>query len=98
MALSERHYDTILAPWITEKGTLLSEVNQVVFTVPLTATKPAIKEAVEALFHVKVKAVNTLRVQGKTKRFKGVMGKRNDFKKAIITLAEGDMIDVTTGL
>jgi large subunit ribosomal protein L23 len=98
MALSERHYDTILAPWITEKGTLLSEVNQVIFQVPLTATKPAIKEAVEALFNVKVKAVNTLRVQGKTKRFKGVMGKRNDFKKAIVTLAEGDMIDVTTGL
>jgi large subunit ribosomal protein L23 len=85
MALSERHYDTILAPWITEKGTLLSEVNQVIFQVPLTATKPAIKEAVEALFKVKVKAVNTIRVQGKTKRFKGVMGKRNDFKKAIIT-------------
>ena len=67
-------------------------------SVPLTATKPAIKEAIEALFNVKVKAVNTLRVQGKTKRFKGGMGKRNDFKKAIITLAEGDMIDVTTGL
>ena len=64
----------------------------------MDATKPKIKEAVEAVFGVKVKAVNTLRVQGKTKRFKGVMGKRNDFKKAIITLAEGDMIDVTTGL
>jgi large subunit ribosomal protein L23 len=98
MALTERHYDTILAPWITEKGTLLSEVNQVVFQVPLTATKPQIKEAIEALFKVKVRAVNTIRVEGKTKRFKGVMGKRNDFKKAIITLAEGDMIDVTTGL
>jgi large subunit ribosomal protein L23 len=98
MALAPRHYDTIIAPWITEKGTMLSEVNQVVFQVPLTATKPEIKEAIEALFKVKVRAVNTIRVLGKTKRFRGVPGKRNDFKKAIITLAEGDMIDVTTGL
>jgi large subunit ribosomal protein L23 len=98
MSLAERHYDTILAPWITEKGTLLSEYNKVVFQVPLTATKPAIKEAVEALFKVKVTGVNTIRVEGKTKRFKGVLGKRNDFKKAIVTLADGDSIDVTTGL
>lgn len=98
MALAPRHYDTIIAPWITEKGTMLSEVNQVVFQVPLTATKPEIKEAIEALFKVRVRAVNTIRVLGKTKRFKGVPGKRNDFKKAIVTLAEGDTIDVTTGL
>lgn len=98
MSLAERHYDTILAPWITEKGTLLSEFNKVVFQVPLTATKPAIKEAVETLFKVKVTSVNTIRVEGKTKRFKGVLGKRNDFKKAIVTLADGDSIDVTTGL
>ena len=98
MSLAERHYDTILAPWITAKGTLLSEYNKVVFQVPLTATKPAIKEAVEALFKVKVTGVNTIRVEGKTKRFKGVLGKRNDFKKAIVTLADGDSIDVTTGL
>jgi large subunit ribosomal protein L23 len=98
MALAPRHYDTIIAPWITEKGTMLSEVNQVVFQVPLTATKPEIKEAIEALFKVRVRAVNTIRVLGKTKRFRGVIGKRNDFKKAIVTLAEGDTIDVTTGL
>jgi large subunit ribosomal protein L23 len=98
MAITERHYNTILAPWITEKATLLSEVNQVVFEVPLTATKPEIKEAVEALFKVKVKAVNTIRVEGKTKRFKGRLGQRSDFKKAIVTLNEGDSIDVTTGL
>lgn len=98
MAILERHYNTILAPWITEKATLLSEVNQVVFRVPLTATKPEIKDAVEALFKVKVTAVNTIRVEGKTKRFKGTIGKRPDFKKAIVTLKDGDSIDVTTGL
>lgn len=98
MELSERHYDTILAPVITEKATMLSESNKVVFRVPLTATKPQIKEAVEALFKVKVTGVNTIRVLGKTKRFKGIMGKRNDFKKAIVTLNEGDTIDLATGL
>jgi large subunit ribosomal protein L23 len=98
MAVSERHYDTIVAPWITEKATLLSEQNQVVFEVPLTATKPEIKAAVEALFKVKVTAVNTIRVEGKTKRFKGQIGKRPDFKKAVVTLRDGDSIDVTTGL
>jgi large subunit ribosomal protein L23 len=96
--IAERHYDTILAPWITEKGTLLAEHNQVVFTVPLTATKPQIKEAIEALFKVKVKAVNTILVEGKTKRTRGRVGQRSDFKKAIVTLKDGDMIDVTTGL
>lgn len=96
--IAERHYDTILAPWITEKATLLSEQNKVVFRVPLDATKPQIKEAVEALFKVKVTAVNTVVTEGKRKRFRGVAGKRPDFKKAIVTLVEGDQIDVTTGL
>lgn len=93
-----RHYDTILSPVITEKSTLLSEKGQVVFRVPLTATKPEIKAAVEALFKVKVQAVNTIRVQGKTKRFRGIPGKRPDFKKAVITLEDGQSIDITTGL
>ena len=94
----QQKYDTIVSPVITEKATLASEHNQVVFQVALNATKPMIKEAVEGLFKVKVEAVNTLRVKGKTKRFRGVPGKRNDMKKAIVTLAEGQMIDVTTGL
>lgn len=93
-----RHYDTILGPVITEKSTMVSEYNQVIFRVPLTATKPQIKAAVEGLFDVKVEAVNTIRVKGKTKRFKGVMGRRNDFKKAMVRLAEGQSIDVTTGV
>jgi large subunit ribosomal protein L23 len=96
--ISERHYDTIVAPWITEKATMLSEHNKVVFKVALDATKPQIKEAIEALFKVKVTGVNTVVVEGKNKRFRGVKGKRPDFKKAIVTLAEGDQIDVTTGL
>ena len=91
-------YDTIVGPIITEKATLASENNQVVFEVALNATKPQIKEAVEGLFKVKVTAVNTMRVKGKTKRFRGHLGKRNDMKKAIITLADGESIDVTTGL
>jgi large subunit ribosomal protein L23 len=95
---SLKHYRTILAPVITEKSTLLSEHNKVVFRVPLDATKTQVKEAVEALFKVKVAAVNTIRVKGKTKRFRGLEGKRNDRKKAIITLVEGHSIDVTTGL
>jgi large subunit ribosomal protein L23 len=98
MTLEPRHYDAILAPIITEKATMLSENNQVVFQVPLTATKPEIKAAIEALFKVKVKAVNTIRVEGKTKRFRGKLGKRVDFKKAIVTLNEGDTIDISTGL
>ena len=91
-------YDTILAPVITEKGTLLSERNQVVFRVPMSATKPDIKSAIELLFKVKVKAVNTLITKGKVKRFKGVKGERKDVKKAVITLEPGHRIDVTTGL
>jgi large subunit ribosomal protein L23 len=93
-----KHYDTIIAPVITEKATLLSEHNKVVFRVPLTATKKDVKDAVEKLFSVKVTAVNTIRAKGKTKRFRGVAGKRSDVKKAIVTLAEGHSIDVTTGL
>lgn len=93
-----RHYDTIIKPVITEKATLLTEKNKVVFQVPLDATKDQVKEAVEALFKVKVTAVNTLVTKGKTKRFRGVMGRRSDVKKAIVTLAEGQSIDVTSGL
>ncbi len=93
-----KHYDTIVAPVITEKSTVLSEQNKVVFRVPLAATKDDVKEAVEALFRVKVAAVNTIVQKGKTKRFKGVKGRRSDTKKAIVTLAEGQSIDVTTGL
>jgi large subunit ribosomal protein L23 len=93
-----KHYDTILAPVITEKATLLSERNQVVFRVPLTATKKDIKEAVEKLFNVKVGAVNTIVRKGKTKNFRGVPGKRSDTKNAVVTLLAGHSIDVTTGL
>ncbi|RWX75734.1 50S ribosomal protein L23 [Neorhizobium lilium] len=93
-----RHYDVIVSPSITEKSTLLSEQNQVVFNVALTASKPQIKAAVEALFGVKVTAVNTLRRLGKTKRFRGFIGKQKDVKKAVVTLAEGQTIDVSTGL
>ncbi len=92
------HYDKIVSPVITEKATFASEENKVVFKVALTATKPEIKAAVEGLFGVKVKAVNTLVRKGKTKRFKGVVGKQNDFKKAVVTLEDGQSIDVTTGL
>ncbi|AEV38381.1 50S ribosomal protein L23 [Pseudovibrio sp. FO-BEG1] len=92
------HYDKIVSPVITEKATFASEENKVVFKVALTATKPEIKAAVESLFGVKVKAVNTLVRKGKTKRFKGVVGKQNDFKKAVVTLEDGQSIDVTTGL
>ncbi len=93
-----KHYDTILGPVVTEKSTMMSEFNQIVFRVPLTATKPQIKAAVEGLFDVTVEAVNTIRVKGKTKRFKGIMGRRNDYKKAMVRLAEGQSIDVTTGV
>ena len=93
-----KHYDTILAPVITEKATVLSEQNKVVFRVPLSATKKDIKEAVEKLFNVKVGAVNTLVRKGKTKQFRGVPGKRSDYKNAIVTLLDGYSIDVTTGL
>jgi len=95
---SENHYDTLIAPVITEKSTIASEHNQVVFKVPLEATKPQISEAVEALFKVKVKAINTLRVKGKKKQFRGRAYTRSTVKKAIVTLEEGHSIDVTTGL
>ncbi len=93
-----RHYDVIKAPLITEKGSLVAENNQVVFKVAMDATKPQIKAAVEKLFNVKVKGVNTLVQKGKTKRFKGMLGQRSDVKKAVVTLAEGHSIDITTGL
>jgi large subunit ribosomal protein L23 len=93
-----RHYDVITSPVITEKSTMVSEYNQVVFNVPNTATKPQIKAAVEYLFGVKVTAVNTLNRKGKTKRFRGRAGRQSDQKKAIVTLAEGQSIDVSTGL
>ena len=98
MALKPRHYDTILAPVITEKATLLSEQNKVVFKVAKHATKDQIAEAVEELFKVNVTKVNTLIVKGKTKRFRGVEGRRSDFKKAVVTLAPGQSIDIATGL
>ena len=94
----ERMYQTILSPLITEKATAMSERNQVAFRVTLDATKPEIKAAVEGLFNVKVLAVNTLVVKGKTKRFRGREGKRSDWKKAMVRLAEGQSIDLTTGL
>ncbi len=93
-----RHFDVIRRPVITEKATLGSEHNQVTFVVARDATKPEIKAAVEALFDVKVEKVNTLISKGKVKRFRGIRGRRPDVKKAIVTLAEGHSIDVTTGL
>jgi len=93
-----RHYDVILAPVITEKATIASEQNKVTFKVRPDATKPQIKEAVEKLFDVKVKSVNTLVREGKKKIFKGRPGQRSDSKRAIVTLEEGQKIDVTTGL
>jgi large subunit ribosomal protein L23 len=92
------NYDVILSPVITEKATKLSEANQVVFRVALDATKPKIAKAVEELFKVKVKAVNTVRVKGKKKLSRGQPYTRSDFKKAIVTLAEGYQIDISTGL
>ena len=96
--IQDRHYDVVLAPHITEKTTLLSEHNAVVFKVAEKATKPQIKAAVEALFDVKVVGVNTLTQKGKTKRWKGKPYKRSDVKKAIVTLAAGQSIDVTSGI
>ncbi len=93
-----RKHAILLAPLITEKATRVSEHNQVMFRVVIDATKPEIKAAVEDLFKVKVKAVNTIRQQGKTKRWRGQPGRRADFKKAIVTLVEGNSIDVTTGI
>ena len=91
-------YDIVRSPVITEKATAASEHNQVTFRVPLTATKRDVKAAVEGLFKVKVNAVNTIRVMGKVKLFRGRVGQRSDYKKAIVTLAEGEKIDVTTGI
>ena len=96
--MNERYYDIIVSPVITEKATMASEANQVIFKVASNATKPQVKEAVEKLFDVKVKAVNTLNRKGKTKRFRGIAGRQSDFKKAVVTLEEGHSIDVTTGL
>lgn len=96
--MNERYYDIIVSPVITEKATMASEFNQVIFRVAPNATKPQVKEAIEKLFDVKVKAVNTLIRKGKTKRFRGIAGRQGDFKKAIVTLEEGHSIDVTTGL
>lgn len=91
-------YDTIIAPVVTEKSTLLSEENKLVFRVPLSATKPQIKQAVENLFKVDVTGVNIIVMKGKTKRFRGRMGRRSDWKKAIVTLKDGQSVDISTGL
>lgn len=91
-------YDVIRSPVITEKATMASEYNQVIFNVAKTASKPQIKEAVEKLFNVQVTAVNTLVRKGKAKRFRGRLGQQSDVKKAIVTLKDGDVIDITTGL
>ena len=96
--IDPRHYDIIVAPVVTEKATVASEHNKVVFKVAAKATKPQIKEAVEKLFDVKVKSVNTLRRRGKWKPFRGRYGQTSDTKRAIVTLEEGHRIDVTTGL
>ena len=98
MSRNVSHYDIIIAPVITEKATMASDYNQVVFKVAPNATKPQIKAAVEQLFDVKVEAVNTLVRKGKRKTFRGFRGQQSDVKKAVVTLAEGQRIDVTTGL
>ncbi|MBU3259029.1 50S ribosomal protein L23 [Roseovarius sp. PS-C2] len=98
MSAKPEHYDVIRKPIITEKATMASENGAVVFEVHMDANKPQIKEAVEALFGVKVKAVNTTITKGKQKRFRGQLGRRNDVKKAYVTLEEGNTIDVSTGL
>ena len=98
MSSKAEQYDVIRQPIITEKATMASENNAVVFEVAISANKPQIKEAVESLFNVKVKAVNTSITKGKVKRFKGQLGKRKDIKKAYVTLEEGNTIDVSTGL
>ena len=98
MSATPEQYDVIRKPIITEKSTMASENGAVVFEVAIDSTKPQIKEAVEGLFGVKVKAVNTTITKGKVKRFRGQMGKRKDVKKAYVTLEEGNTIDVTTGL
>ncbi len=97
-AVETRHYDVVLAPHITEKSTMLSEHNAVVFKVASDASKPEIKAAVEALFNVKVTGVNTMVAKGKSKRWKGKPYRRSDSKKAVVTLAEGNSIDITSGI
>ena len=94
----QQMYNIVRTPVITEKATNVSEHNQVIFRVPRAATKREVKVAVEELFSVKVKAVNTIRVQGKLKRFRGRVGRRSDYKKAVVTLGEGQRIDVTAGI
>lgn len=96
--ITAKMYDTLLRPVITEKSMLSSEAGKVTFLVPLSATKDEVKAAVEAIFNVKVNKVNTIRQFGKEKRFRGYVGQRSDFKKAVVTLAEGQNIDVTTGI
>ncbi|WP_193139759.1 MULTISPECIES: 50S ribosomal protein L23 [unclassified Meridianimarinicoccus] len=98
MSTKAELYDVIRKPIVTEKATMASEANAVVFEVAIDANKPMIKEAVETLFNVKVKAVNTTITKGKVKRFRGMLGKRKDVKKAYVTLEEGNTIDVSTGL
>jgi large subunit ribosomal protein L23 len=98
MTIDAKHYDVIVAPVITEKATMASEYNKVVFKVARKASKPQIKEAVEKLFDVKVKSVNTLVRKGKIKVFRGNLGSQSDVKRAVVTLEEGHRIDVTTGL
>ena len=97
-AIDNRHYDVVLAPHITEKSTMLSDHNAVVFKVAGSATKPEIKAAVEAIWNVKVANVNTMVTKGKTKKWKGVAYRRSDAKKAIVTLAPGQSIDITSGI
>lgn len=98
MAIALNHYDVVLSPVITEKSTEASENSQIVFRVARSATKPEIKAAIEALFQVKVTGVNTLVRKGKVKRFRGIKGRQSDVKHAIVTLQDGQTIDVTTGL
>lgn len=98
MSANTKHYDMVLTPIITEKSTIVAENNQIVFEVPLGASKPKIKSAVEQLFNVSVTAVNTILTKGKAKRFRGRAGRRSDVKKAIVTLKDGDTIDIATGL
>ncbi len=98
MSANTKHYDMVLTPIITEKSTIVAENNQIVFEVPLGASKPEIKSAVEQLFNVSITAVNTILTKGKAKRFRGRAGRRSDVKKAIVTLKDGDTIDIATGL
>ena len=98
MSVKPEHYDIIRKPIVTEKTTMASEAGAVVFEVAIDSNKPSIKEAVESLFGVKVKTVNTTITKGKAKRFRGMLGKRKDIKKAYVTLEEGNTIDVSTGL